>query len=383
MIIMALFFGLMAGPIKTVVILTQSSQNDLRMARNSSAAVARLLKDMKSSETIRIENSGTEIVVLRTKSENGIRYWRDGENLMINNEILLRGVRAMYAETVSNGDATQLTVHLNEGDPLIIKVNNPKFETLVDDDNFVVPEYFDNTSVSLWIDVIGDEAGGGAPNTEYTNTNTGNIYSPVARNIVIRLATSDKQASIIYYVVNNGERVYVEGNTAEIAAPMMYETVNLVAKVVAADGIEQYNYTVTIVPDTRDATKVPDWLWGGCEAYRTYMAREFGRTYSASGLATVTFGDVRSKSGTQDFRSYRITELGEIQCQFTGVREYNAASCFLTGLPTTLGQRSQQLQRIDLSNNIFAAESLIAFKAKLNDSVWKDANCRNLIVVGI
>lgn len=378
MLIMTLVLVSVPALMSTVNSRTRSTIEGVRESRKEHAAITSLLKDVKSSESVELSADGKTITLQRSQNENGVLYAiRDGA-LYRNTELLLSNVKdGSFLET---GTVVSVALEMVNAEPIQLMMRRPSLKTLIDDGN--QPNYpdFDEQGVQLKC------------NGTLINSSPKSISVPVNQVTEISLETVDPLARIVYYTSDYlspgdssvSDRIYVEGNSVQFQTYGVLKTVTITVKVVAEDGISMNTHTIKIVPKSSPADPVPDWMWGGDQAFRTYMARVVFKTTPAN-LPTVTFGAVRAYTGALDMDLYNITELGEIIGEFKGTTRISFASSWINHLPLSLCDQMQNLQVLNMRGcTKLTTEcpdgSYSTFKANIQNPTWKNANCRNVVV---
>lgn len=323
-------------------------------------AINSLIKDIKSSEEVTISPDGQSITLKRSATESGILYTLANGKLFLNNDIVLDNVES----GLFSADGTVISVDINVQDqlPIQLMLRRPSLKSIVDDGNVVVPPDYEQSGTGL--EVNGREV-----------TSTMTISIPVVEEFDVDLATIDPMARIVYYQINGGERQEVRGSSVLFQTTGKLDPVTLTIKVVAENSIDMQIYNITLAPESGDANLVPDWLWGGDEAFRTMFRRKFG----VSDLSTLTFGQVRAMSGNLDFSEYRITEIGPIIGEFKAIQDMNFTGCRIYEIPENFGVNMRQLRNVKFSGCINLDYS--DFQANVSNNAWKTLNCPNINVI--
>lgn len=322
-------------------------------------AINSLIKDIKSSEEVTISPDGQSITLKRSATESGILYTLANGKLFLNNDIVLDNVES----GLFSADGTVVTVDIDVQDqlPIQLMLRRPSLKSIVDDGNVVVPPDYEQSGTGL--EVNGREV-----------TSTMTISIPVVEEFDVDLATIDPMARIVYYQINGGERQEVRGSSVLFQTTGKLDPVTLTIKVVAENSIDMQIYNITLAPESGDANLIPDWLWGGDEAFRTLFRRKFG----VSDLSTLTFGQVRAMSGNLDFSKYRITEIGYIAGEFKAIQDMNFTGCRIYEIPENFGVNMRQLRNVNFSDCLNLDYS--DFQANVSNNAWKTLNCPNINV---
>lgn len=322
-------------------------------------AINSLIKDIKSSEEVTISPDGQSITLKRSATESGILYTLANGKLFLNNDIVLDNVES----GLFSADGTVISVDINVQDqlPIQLMLRRPSLKSIVDDGNVVVPPDYEQSGTGL--EVNGREV-----------TSTMTISIPVVEEFDVDLATIDPMARIVYYQINGGERQEVRGSSVLFQTTGKLDPVTLTIKVVAENSIDMQIYNITLAPESGDANRIPDWLWGGDEAFRTLFRRKFG----VSDLSNLTFGQVRAMSGNLDFSEYRITEIGYIAGEFKAIQDMNFTGCRIYEIPDNFGVNMRQLRNVNFSDCLNLDYS--DFQANVSNNAWKTLNCPNINV---
>lgn len=379
MFIVMLILSTVPSLMQTVNSTTRDTIIGVRSSRKEHAAMTSLIKDVKSSETAVIAPDGKSITLQRSSGENGVTYtFRDG-GLYYNNDLLLSNVtNGVFGE---DGTVISATVNLAESEPIQLVMRRPSLKRIIDDGNAPVQPDFDNSKLEFRCN-----------GTLVTSTSTKTITIPVVRRYEVTLETVDPMAQILYYTVDNGhgegvsDRVYVNGNKITFETFGILKTAIIRVKIVAEDGINMGIYTIRLEPLSKDSDKVPDWMWGGDETFRMYMAREvFGLGSATGNLRNITFGQVRARTGTLNFGDYNITELGEIIGEFKQVQSIIFTDSWIDHLPESLCVEMQNLRTLNMRGCTRLIDncpdgSYAKFRNNMLNSSWKNTNCRNVAV---
>ena len=379
MFIITLILGGVPSLMHSINYYTRDAIIGVRNSRKESAAIASLIKDVKSSENVVISPDGKMITLQRSAGENGVSYAITGNALYYNDDVLIQNV--IDGTFGQDGTVISATLNLAESEPIQLIMRRPSLKTLSDAGNAPVQPEFNATGTTFRFN-----------GTLVNSTAVKDISIPVVPEYECEVETVDPMAQILWYTVDEGlgggmgPRQYVEGNKAVFTTHGVLNTATVKLKVVAENGTSMAIYTVRLIPRGGDADPVPVWMWGGDEAFRMYMAREvFGFGSDTTRLNTVKFGQVRGVTQNLDFTLYNITEIGEIIGEFKQVQNIVCTDSWIDHLPDSLCKGMHNLRVLNLKRcNRLVTNcpdgSYATFRNNMLNTGWKNTNCRNVVV---
>lgn len=359
MFVTSLFLLAIPPLMKVINVNSMDTVTATRAAIQQHTAINSLIKDIKSAELVEIAPDGQSATLKRSSKESGILYSIANNKLFMNNDIVLDDV--ISGEFTMDGTVVNVHIDLQEGMPINLMLRKPSLKKLVDDGNVVIPPDYEKSGVGLTVN-----------GRSVSSTMT--ISIPVVREFDVDLSTIDPMARIVYYQIDGGAREEVRGSSTLFQTTGILKPVQLTVKVVAEDSINMQIYNITLQPQTGNNDRVPDWLWGGDEAFRTMFRRQF----SVSNLDTITFGQVRGVTSDLDFAKYRVTEVGYIIGEFKNVKNMDFEDCRIWDLPPTFAHEMRNLINVNFKGciNLDCDE----LRDNVNNNAWKSVNCPNIRV---